>query len=162
MKLPVVCLSAMVAASLAGCAARYGCPAPKGVTCKPISEVYRSTLQKSGSSFEADKTKRSPPKPGSPPAALALQPPAAERPTPIRSAPRILRVWISPWIDDEGDLHQEGTVYVVVDHGAWDVGVPAGEAEPVPRQGGALLRQGMGQRDSMTTQEPGSERDEAK
>lgn len=156
MKIAVAWVSVLVAASLSGCAARYGCPAPKGVSCKPISEVYRSTLGNATTPKTAkNATALSVPAKPSAPASLAESQP------PIRSAPKILKVWISPWIDDEGDLHQEGYVYVVVDHGAWAFGVPAVEAEPVPRQGGALLQQGMGQRDS-APQEPGSERDGAK
>ncbi len=155
MKIAVACVSVLAAASLAGCAARYGCPAPKGVSCKPISEVYRSTLG-SATTPKTAKNATAPPASANPPAPASL----AEGHPPIRSAPRILRVWISPWIDDEGDLHQEGYVYVVVDHGAWTFGVPAVEADPVPKQG-ALPRRGTGPRQSMTNSEQGS-RDEAK
>ncbi len=120
MKIAVACVSVLAAASLAGCAARYGCPAPKGVSCKPISEVYRSTLGSATTSKTA-KNATAPSTQAKPPAPTSL----AEDQSPIRSAPKILRVWISPWIDDEGDLHQDGYVYVVVDHGAWAFGVPA-------------------------------------
>lgn len=130
MKIAVACVSVLVAAGLVGCVARYGCPAPKGVSCKPISDVYRSTLGNATTPKTA-KNAMALSAPLKPPASTSL---AEDRP-PIRSAPKILKVWIAPWIDDEGDLHQEGNVYVVVDHGAWTFGVPAVEAEPVPRQG---------------------------
>jgi conjugal transfer pilus assembly protein TraV len=29
--------------------------------------------------------------------------------TPIRSAPRLLRVWFAPWEDTDGDLHDQST-----------------------------------------------------
>jgi conjugal transfer pilus assembly protein TraV len=128
MKIAVACVSVLAAASLAGCAARYGCPAPKGVSCKPISEVYRSTLG-SATTPKTAKNATAPSASANPPAPASL----AEGHPPIRSAPKILRAWIAPWIDDEGDLHQEGYVYVVVDHGAWTFGVPATIQEPGSR-----------------------------
>ena len=39
--------------------------------------------------------------------------------TPIRSAPRILRVWFAPWEDADGDLHDQSYVYLPVDAGRW-------------------------------------------
>jgi conjugal transfer pilus assembly protein TraV len=37
----------------------------------------------------------------------------------LRSSPRILRLWIAPWEDSDGDLHEASTVNVLVDHGRW-------------------------------------------
>ncbi len=37
----------------------------------------------------------------------------------LRSAPRVLRLWIAPWEDSDGDLHEASTVNVLVDHGRW-------------------------------------------
>lgn len=125
MRFAAAYVSVLAVAVLAGCAARYSCPAPKGVSCKPISEVYRSTLG-NGATPKAAKNAPAPSTSAKPPGPTAL----AENQSPIRSAPKILKVWISPWIDDEGDLHQEGYVYVVVDHGAWAFGVPATTQEP--------------------------------
>lgn len=39
--------------------------------------------------------------------------------TALRSAPRALRLWIAPWEDSDGDLHDASVVHVVVDHGHW-------------------------------------------
>lgn len=128
MRVAAACTSILAAAVLAGCAARYSCPAPKGVSCKPISEVYRSTFG-NATPPKAVKTTTAPSTPAKPPAPSS----SAEGQPPIRSASKILRVWIAPWIDDEGDLHQEGYVYVVVDHGAWAFGVPATMQEPGSR-----------------------------
>ena len=38
---------------------------------------------------------------------------------PIRQAPRILRVWVAPWEDDSGDLHDQKFFYTVVNTGNW-------------------------------------------
>ncbi len=40
---------------------------------------------------------------------------------PIRSAPRILRVWFAPWEDNDGDLHDQSYVYLGVDAGKWQI-----------------------------------------
>jgi Type IV conjugative transfer system lipoprotein (TraV) len=112
---------------LSGCAVKYGCPAPEGVQCKPISEVYRSLSHTEGA--------KKIPKESLTNSKAADLAPASETPVPIRSAPKILRVWVAPWIDQEGDLHQEGYLYLVVDHGTWALGLPAVESEPVPKLG---------------------------
>ena len=39
--------------------------------------------------------------------------------TRIRSNPRLLRVWVAPWEDSDGDLHEEAIVHVIVDSGRW-------------------------------------------
>ena len=38
---------------------------------------------------------------------------------PLRSTPRILRVWVAPWEDSDGDLQDQSYIYVVVDSGHW-------------------------------------------
>ena len=135
MKLSVALLtSVMVTGSLVGCGVKYGCPAPGGVQCKPISEVYRSTSQSSGAT-QKGKGAVTPPKVSAAGGVESSTGGELEGPAPILSAPKILGVWVAPWIDAEGDLHQQSFVYVVVDHGAWALGLPAVESEPVPKLG---------------------------
>jgi conjugal transfer pilus assembly protein TraV len=43
----------------------------------------------------------------------------AVTPDPLRSQARILRLWIKPWEDADGDLYDQGYVYVQVDNGQW-------------------------------------------
>ena len=38
---------------------------------------------------------------------------------PLRTNPRVLRLWIAPWEDGDGDLHDASSVHVVVDTGRW-------------------------------------------
>ena len=52
--------------------------------------------------------------PNAPSAALPAQPTTA-----LRTAPRVLRLWIAPWEDSDGDLHEASTVNVLIDHGRW-------------------------------------------
>jgi conjugal transfer pilus assembly protein TraV len=136
MKLSVVLFaSVIVGGGLSGCAVKYGCPAPDGIQCKPISQVYSSTLAAEARPLDssakgAGKKEGSPEKPDASKMQPLVTPPEAA--TPLRSAPRILRVWVAPWIDAEGDLHQEGYLYVVVDQGKWAIGLPAVESEAAP------------------------------
>jgi conjugal transfer pilus assembly protein TraV len=37
----------------------------------------------------------------------------------IRSDPTLIRVWIAPWEDSDGDLHSDSYVYLQVDSGRW-------------------------------------------
>jgi conjugal transfer pilus assembly protein TraV len=39
--------------------------------------------------------------------------------SPIRSAPRELRLWFAPWEDADGDLYDQSYAYLVIDNGQW-------------------------------------------
>lgn len=41
--------------------------------------------------------------------------------TPLRSPERILRVWIRPFEDADGDLHDQRYIYVTVNRGVWSI-----------------------------------------
>ena len=108
----------LVAGTLSGCTSvmsgiggseRYACKAPEGVACMSVSGAYANSVQ------------RAPP-----PAlygAMSIAPARSETSTApasrIRSDPRLLRVWIAPWEDSDGDLHEEAIVHVIVDSGRW-------------------------------------------
>jgi conjugal transfer pilus assembly protein TraV len=47
--------------------------------------------------------------------------PAPTSGTPVRSATRMMRIWIAPYEDDEGALRDHGYLYVMVDAGRWQV-----------------------------------------
>jgi conjugal transfer pilus assembly protein TraV len=55
--------------------------------------------------------------------------PATTASQPLRSPPRVLRLWIAPWEDSDGDLHEASTVNVLIDHGRWLVE----RVRPTPR-----------------------------
>lgn len=118
--------------SLAGCMSlsglsgnsSYACKAPDGVTCQSVSGTYANAV---ANNLPAQRTR------AMPTAAPAAAPPssAASAPTvrnasadaaqalPLRSAPRILRLWFKPWEDADRDLYDQGYVYVQVDGGRW-------------------------------------------
>ena len=125
-----------------GGSAEFGCKAPVGVTCDSVSGNYYNALQQNLPAQQ----KSPPPKPdasGEPtvtdqPTRKNIVPSAAAttaaRPgpsavttlaatqlasAPLRSPPRVLRLWIKPWEDSDGDLHSPSYVYVPLDAGRW-------------------------------------------
>lgn len=128
-------------ALLAGCSASgldaktsFACKAPDGVTCMSVSGVYETSRQNAlpgqlaGSSST---TPKADPPAGSPhPARLnvgtdgtsaAPRRPPLTSGIPLRSAPRILRIWLAPYEDSEGDLRDQTHIYVTVDRGTWQI-----------------------------------------
>lgn len=130
----------------------YACKAPDGVTCQSVSGTYANAV--------ADNLPAQRQRAAAPPAAAAaaasspaagaprLEPPPSGA-TPLRSAPRILRLWFKPWEDADRDLYDQGYVYVQIDGGRWlvdhaqraireahaQVRAPAARApEPAPRE----------------------------
>jgi conjugal transfer pilus assembly protein TraV len=134
---------------IAGCAsiagvggtAEFGCKAPVGVKCDSVSGNYYNAVQqnlpsqqKSGGS--ASESNVAPSlvdqivgKPGRPVSSHNDGPPSRatmtrvattpEANAPLRSPPRVLRLWIKPWEDSDGDLHTQSYVYVPIDSGRW-------------------------------------------
>jgi conjugal transfer pilus assembly protein TraV len=137
---------ASVVAALAGCngtmglggSSEYACPVAPGVTCESVSNVYRMSREgklpskssppaSSAPSTDADPATPAPARATSvtataPIAAAAVPSRAAMvSPMPIRSQPRILRGWIVPYEDADGDLVGDAYVFIPVDSGRWMV-----------------------------------------
>lgn len=104
---------------LGGCAmggGSFACQAPDGVNCNSISGVYSNSMQgnlpsqKKGEDEEpAEKveTRRG----------YVLTTPTTG--TPIRSKPTVLRIWLAPWQDDDGDFRDNSFIFVQTDNGRW-------------------------------------------
>jgi conjugal transfer pilus assembly protein TraV len=127
-----VCLIASVLAlALGGCAgsltgmdgeSKFSCKAPDGVTCSSLSGVYANAVANNLPGLRKDGK-------GDP----AVRPPAKESPDgtitgqvassgdPLRTQARVLRIWIAPWEDTEGDLHDQSYIYVVANAGRWTI-----------------------------------------
>jgi conjugal transfer pilus assembly protein TraV len=86
----------------------FACRAPDGVRCESMSGVYANA--KAGGTM--NKT------PVGEKAKGVMTVPISSG-TPIRTPPRILRVWFAPWEDSDGDLHDQHYAYLPVDHGRW-------------------------------------------
>jgi conjugal transfer pilus assembly protein TraV len=119
-------------ASLAGCMSlsglsgnsSYACKAPDGVTCQSVSGTYANAV---ANNLPAQRIRATPaatppsvasPSAASAPTARSASADAAQA-LPLRSAPRILRLWFKPWEDADRDLYDQGYVYVQVDGGRW-------------------------------------------
>jgi conjugal transfer pilus assembly protein TraV len=121
----------------------YACKAPPGVRCDSVTGTYYNAIngnlpaqrRPSGPAGQAPaeparrgSTEQSAPSSmpsratGMMPTVAPAVPPGGQRLgdiTPLRSAPRQLRLWIKPWEDGERDLNGESVVYVQVDNGRW-------------------------------------------
>lgn len=69
-------------------------------------------------------TRITPPEPLSDASASQLAIPTANTstapsPASLRAPPRVVRLWIAPWEDTDGDLHEASLVHVVIDTGRW-------------------------------------------
>ncbi len=119
-------IAVMLPAILTGCAStmsgldgetKFACKAPEGVSCASLSGVYANAvadnlpaLRKEGK-WEAAGSAVA--KAGE----IAGRAPSSG--DPIRSQSKVLRIWIAPWEDSDGDLHDQSYVYVVSDPGRW-------------------------------------------
>lgn len=101
--------------------AAFACKAPDGVLCESMSGIYANALHKNlpGQRVNTKQDKRSVAQ------AVPLKKGVITSPIssgmPIRSAPRILRVWFAPWEDSDKDLHDQSYVYLLVDSGDWRI-----------------------------------------
>jgi conjugal transfer pilus assembly protein TraV len=119
----------VLGATLAGCASGlsgiggtdgYACKAPAGAQCTSVSGVYANTAQGMPMTPKAPGNKSPNPAPALYGAASIAPTAQATSPrTGMRSSPRVLRLWVAPWEDADGDLHEESLVHVVVDTGRW-------------------------------------------
>lgn len=135
-----VAIIAALASLAAGCASSlsgvggtptYACKAPEGVLCTSVAGVYTNSLHNNLPSQRTEKRAadaasitapptRAAPTPNPPPITWSMANTAsASDAASIRSAPRVLRVWLAPWEDSDGDLQDQSYLYVMVDSGQW-------------------------------------------
>lgn len=126
----------ILALVLSGCASTlsgvggtdaYACKAPEGAMCTSVSGVYANTKQ--APAKPAQPAEKSPPPATYGATSIAPSAPANSASSAIRSSPRLLRLWIAPWEDADGDLHEESLVHMVVDTGRWLID----HVRPAPR-----------------------------
>lgn len=124
----VLPLTACMNMSGLGGDSKYACKAPDGVACESVSGTYANALHhKLPSQRARPSAARQEESAGSAPQATVRAPLSPTvgaagpgvTPGPLRSQARILRLWIKPWEDADGDLYDQGYVYVQVDNGQW-------------------------------------------
>lgn len=128
-RLSVVGAALGLAGLLGGCtslsglsgSSSYACKAPDGITCQSVSGTYANTQPgpRAGARVPAAELADAPS--GAPQPSRVLTATIGSANTPLRSPPRILRLWFKPWEDADQDLYDQGYVYVQVDSGRWQV-----------------------------------------
>lgn len=126
----------------------YSCPGmPTGVQCMSARDVYAATndgkVPRSMSPDEVEAKANanggsldtSGDSSGSGDAVIDnyVAPRLPDRPIPIRTPAQVMRIWVAPWEDTNGDLIVTGFVYTEIEPRRWVIGNGAPEREPVLR-----------------------------
>ncbi|KVO09633.1 type IV conjugative transfer system protein TraV [Burkholderia ubonensis] len=122
MAMATACVLAVLSAcSFSGLDAqsKFACKAPDGVVCDSMTGSLANlqagnvrntrTSQLAAASAPTSKT----------PAQGAVLARPLFSGSPIRSAPHVVRAWIAPWEDADGDLHDQSYIYLTTDTGRW-------------------------------------------
>ena len=127
----VALLVGATATLLGGCASTmsglggegsYACKAPVGSQCTSVSGVYANSIHGQPPASALPKPAKEPTSTAAAAtvASASTAAPGLGAPTSaLRSQPRVLRLWIAPWEDADGDLHEASVVHVLVDTGRW-------------------------------------------
>lgn len=102
---------AVFALSACASAPRYACGVPnKTGGCRTVSKVFDDSVAMAAAPAAASEAV-----PSLPAAALAV-PSSGDA---LLSRPRVVRVLVLPWEDEDGDLNAGGYLYLRLDRGAW-------------------------------------------
>lgn len=131
----IVVLISMV---FSGCATEYGCKGmPEDPKCLSTTEAYQLSDKalpepvKVNAVETAVQSDASIPSNSLLPAPLMQQPvPKIDDPTPIRAPAQVMRIWIAPWEDAEGDLMVSNYVYTEIEPRRWMIGKSAPTITP--------------------------------
>ncbi|MBK6742668.1 MAG: type IV conjugative transfer system lipoprotein TraV [Hydrogenophilales bacterium] len=107
---------------------KHSCPYSEGVTCKPMSQVYEESTQ-GVSATPATRVNAATPEASTMAASASLPTRGALKlpssvdsgPVPLRSRPSVMRIWVAPWEDADGDLHEGGWIALRLDDGRWNL-----------------------------------------
>lgn len=114
----------------------YGCTGmPDGVRCQSAREVYAMTSDEAPG-LGLDSAERIPVPLAGETAGQGVHPdlPPMDQSLPLRTPPRVLRIWIAPWEDAQGDLNHPGYLFTEIEPRRWSVGISAPDpVDPVLR-----------------------------
>lgn len=97
----------------------FSCKAPDGVLCESMSGVY-ANAKANNLPGQRVGHRRAGAEPGQEqPESLGVLPKPITSGAPVRTAPVVLRVWLAPWEDSDGDLHDQSYIYLQIDNGRW-------------------------------------------
>ncbi len=112
----------------------FACRAPDGVVCTSVSGVYANTVAGTLPAMREESPQSAAPESATgtdskhsadlprPYGAIPPASAASAAGTPLLSPPRVLRLWLAPWVDEDGDLHDQAYLYVMWHRGAWQLG----------------------------------------
>lgn len=126
-------LAALIAAvNLSGCSffslggSEFGCKGGvDGVRCMSARQVYQATESSdyvktaSESEKESGTAVRTT---GQITGRSQVAVPRIEQPVPIRTQAKVMRIWMAPWEDEDGDLHADGYLYTEIESRRWNLG----------------------------------------
>ncbi len=115
----VVALSGCSSMSGFDAKSEFACKAPDGILCESMSGIYANAQAKNLPGQRVNARGKAPVELSQAKAGSNVMTKPIYSGTPIRSAPRLLRVWFAPWEDTDGDLHDQSYVYLPVDSGRW-------------------------------------------
>lgn len=119
---------AIVAFGLTGCAgtltglegeSKFACKAPDGVTCSSLSGIYANAVANNLPALRKDRKSELTSTTQAKDSVINGQ--VASSGDPLRIQPTVLRIWIAPWEDTDGDLHDQSYLYVVANAGRWAI-----------------------------------------
>ena len=114
----------------------YGCSGmPEGVRCQSAREVYTLTSEEA-SGLALDTPEQWVRPLTSSVAGQGAHPelPPLDQSLPLRTPARVLRIWIAPWEDNQGDLNHPGYLFTEIEPRRWSVGMSAPDTvDPVLR-----------------------------
>ena len=115
----VVALSGCSSMSGFDAKSEFACKAPDGILCESMSGIYANAQAKNLPGQRVNARGEAPVELSQAKGGSNVTTKPIYSGTPIRSAPRLLRVWFAPWEDTDGDLHDQSYVYLPVDSGRW-------------------------------------------
>ncbi len=130
----------LTAVLLSGCATPYGCKGmPDDPKCLSTTDAYQLTNKALPDPINIHNTtpvNQSIKQASGLPPPKVLPTPKIDDPTPIRTPAQVMRIWIAPWEDSDGDLMVSNYVYTEVEPRRWMIGKSAPTLSPslVPLQ----------------------------
>lgn len=135
----VVLLSSLIVVVLyiSGCAPKFACEGSVNLDdprCNSVSNMYdikmrgKADTQVQHEEDDGDEKKAKAPPVQEPQGAdmgvALVQGSAYEAKVPVRVPPKVIRIWIAPWEDADGDLHQPGYIFSEINdkRGRWVFG----------------------------------------
>jgi len=137
-KLSQLVLVAACLSALSGCATtKYQCPSPTGVACMGARDVYTLTdapgkngmeaatgvLDSHGKVVRPSSASHGQPETSTGNVVIPLPKPGDV--IPIREQARVMRIWIAPWEDSDGNLVMATRIYTEIEPRKWSVGEPS-------------------------------------